>query len=187
MDLCVVRAFVLLFGAILISLVSGVSYRVAKEDRCTVFAFTLAGTIGFACVLFGACMVPLLVQCTLFNTAPFWASILGFLFLRERLSKTEILALFLSFGGVICVAYSGSKGSGEQSEGDGAGEEETYSSGTFLLGCVFVLVCAWCEASVTLLSRRLQNLSFSVMLFWYGCVAVPCNLLIIFGESWLYE
>ena len=181
LDACLLRAFVLIIGAFLLTRANGVSYHIEKKDRCTVFAFTLAGTIGFAFVLFGASLVPLLVQCTLFNTAPFWASILGCVFLRERLVRLEIVALILSFCGVLCVAFSKmDRGGTEDAE-----ESETTSTGTFLLGCVFVLCCAWCEASVTLLSRSLQDVNFSVLLFWYGVVAVPANLLIVLCEAYV--
>ena len=57
----------------------------------------------------------------------------------------------------------------------------------FLLGCVFILICSLVEASLTLLSRRMQDVSFSVLTFWYGCIAVPISTIVIFGESWINQ
>ena len=68
--------------------------------RCVV------GTIGFTSITFGVALVPLVVQNTIFNTAPFWASLLGWLFLKESITTFEIIAMILSFGGVVTIALS---------------------------------------------------------------------------------
>ena len=182
-----VRGFVLLIGAFIISRFAGTSLRVEKQDWCKVLAFALTGTFGMVFLLFGVTMVPLLVQSTLLNTAPFWASLLGCVFLKETLARIEIIALFLSFVGVLLVTLSTKL---DETEVQMAGEEEQEglsSKFAFLIGCLFVIIASWVEAIITLIARRMQNVSFSVMLFWYGCVAVPINLAIVVGESWFNE
>ena len=67
-------------------------------------------------------MVPLVVQNTIFNTAPFWASLLGWIFLRESITRFEFIAMLLSFGGVMMIAFSNDKASEE-----GVVEEYTAS------------------------------------------------------------
>lgn len=67
------------------------------------FAF---GYAGYIMMTYGVTMVPLSVQNTVYNTAPIWASILGFFLLKEAISCFEIVALVLSFGAVICIAFS---------------------------------------------------------------------------------
>ena len=165
---------------------TGSSIKVEKQDRCKVFVFTLFGTFGFVFLLFGVSMVPLLVQSTLLNTAPFWASLLGFAFLRESLSRVEIMALFLSFTGVFLVAYS-TRAVKEEDVDEDDDEGESLSAATHLLGCFCILLASLAEASVTLIARRLQTVSFSVLLFWYGIVAVPCMLVMVVSESWINQ
>ena len=106
LDLCLVRGLVLLIGGFIISRISSATLYIEKQDKCKVIAFTLAGSFGIIFLLLGVTMVPLLVQSTLFNTAPFWASLLGCFFLNESLTRIEIVALFLSFAGVVLVAVS---------------------------------------------------------------------------------
>ena len=187
MDICLVRAVVLVISAFLMTKFTGSSIKVDKQDRCKVFVFTLFGTFGFVFLLFGVSMVPLLVQSTLLNTAPFWASLLGFAFLRESLSGIEIMALILSFTGVFLVAYS-ARSVKEDDDGAESDEQgESNSTATHLLGCFFILLASLAEAGVTLIARRLQSVSFSVMLFWYGFVAVPCNIVMVLSESWINQ
>ena len=69
---------------------------------------SVIGTIGFTCLTFGMAFIPLVVQNTIFNTAPFWTSLLGWVFLNEAMTSFEIVALILSFGGVILIATSSS-------------------------------------------------------------------------------
>ena len=66
----------------------------------------MVGTVGFTTFTFGVALVPLVVQNTIFNTAPFWASLLGWCFLKEYITKFEIVAMILSFGGVCAIAIS---------------------------------------------------------------------------------
>ena len=183
LDLCLVRAFVLLIGAFMMTLITKQSVYVERHDRCNVLAFTLTGTLGIFFLLYGVAMVPLLVQSTLLNTAPFWASLLGCIVLSERLANVEIMALLFSFVGVILVAFPSKVDETATEEA----EEESSSTGSYLIGCFFIIVAAWVEAVLTLIARRMQKLSFSVMLFWYGCTAVPINIIIILGESLLSQ
>ena len=155
LDLCLVRGFVLLIGAFVISKFAGTSLYVEKQDRCKVLAFALTGTFGMVFLLFGVTMVPLLVQSTLLNTAPFWASLLGCIFLMETLARIEIVALFLSFVGVLLVTLS-TKSDENESQVPGSEEQEGLSSKfVFLIGCLFVIIASWVEAIITLIARRM--------------------------------
>lgn len=90
-------------------------------------------------------MVPLMVQNTIFNTAPFWASLLGYCFAGESITRFEGLAILLSFGGVILIAFSNSNKNDVHLE--------TISLNKQLLGSFLVFVTSWCFAIVTNLTR----------------------------------
>ena len=70
------------------------------------FIRVAVGTIGFTSYLFAIKYLPLGLLMILYNTAPFWASLLGFLFLEETLHKYEIAAMLLGFLGIVIVALS---------------------------------------------------------------------------------
>ena len=56
--------------------------------------------------MYGVPLVPLVVLNTVMNTAPFWASIIGWFFLNESISSFEIVAMVLSFGGVVLITMA---------------------------------------------------------------------------------
>lgn len=124
-------------------------------------------------------MVPLLVQNTIFNTAPFWASILGWLFNRERITNFEILALILSFVGVLCISFSGYNKDDDSST---AVVTEDGIPGSHLIGSGLIFITSWCYAFVSILTRRMQKVNFAVMLFYYSAVAFFITLIMILGE-----
>ena len=62
--------------------------------------------MGYATFMYGVPLVPLVVLNVIINTAPFWASLIGWFFLNEVITTFEIIAMFLSFGGVILIALS---------------------------------------------------------------------------------
>mmetsp|Transcript_3783 Transcript_3783/g.4336 ORF Transcript_3783/g.4336 Transcript_3783/m.4336 type:complete len:91 (-) Transcript_3783:464-736(-) len=90
-------------------------------------------------------MVPLTVQNTIFNTGPIWASILGWLFLKETITRFEIVALVLSFSAVVCIALS---------KHESEAEEDTLQ-GSRLLGSLLIFGTAWCYGTVSILTRKM--------------------------------
>ena len=81
LDICLARVFYLMLGSLAIVWCSGASMYIEKQDRWLLFWRGFIGTVGFTCLALGVALIPLLIQNTIFNTAPFWASILGWVFL----------------------------------------------------------------------------------------------------------
>ena len=101
LDMCLIRTIVAtIFSGTLAKLI-GASFYVQPDMRKPLFIRAAIGTIGFTCITFGVAMLPLLVQNTILNTAPFWASLIGFFALGERLLCFEIVAMFCSFSIII--------------------------------------------------------------------------------------
>jgi len=51
-------------------------------------------------------MLPLTLAVVVFQTNPFWISILGICFLQEKIMIVEIIGTFLCFGGVVMVTLT---------------------------------------------------------------------------------
>ena len=58
-------------------------------------------------------MVPLVIVQTLSNTSPFWAALLAWCFIGEKMNPLEITALVVSFIGV-CFIASAAHGKGNE-------------------------------------------------------------------------
>ena len=68
-----------------------------KKDRIILFSRCIAGAVGYTAIVFAISMVPLVIQMTIYNMAPFWTFFLGWLVLGEKMNLFEVLALFGSF------------------------------------------------------------------------------------------
>ena len=95
-------------------------------------------------------MVPLVIVQTLSNMSPFWAALLAWLVIGERMNSLEISALCISFVGVYLIA-NGKHHQEELVEEEGEEFEMYGLSGSTLqiVGCLVLLLHSFCAAIVT--------------------------------------
>lgn len=79
------------------------------EDKLWIVARNCGGTVTVLSLFYGIKFLPIGVFQILYNTAPFWASLLGFIFLNERLKFVEVVAMITSFLLIIIIAYEDQK------------------------------------------------------------------------------
>jgi drug/metabolite transporter (DMT)-like permease len=87
-------------------LIRGINLKVDKELRAPLFMRSVIGCIGLTALSFGAVLVPITVQMTIGNLAPFFASLLAFFLVGERITKFELVAMILSFGAIVLIAIA---------------------------------------------------------------------------------
>ena len=88
----------------------------------------------------------------------------------------EVVAMVISFAGVMCISFTGSASVEQDSEVGAIGD---LSSTLRLIGCLLVFVRSCDIAAVTVATRKLQKVHFASILFYYSCVAVPVTALLI--------
>ena len=106
LDICLIQVLTILVGTFITAICMGTTFKIEPQDRVLLITRSLVATIGFTTITFGVAMVPLVVQNTIFNTAPFWSSLLGWIFLSEAITPFEIVAMILSFGAIILITMS---------------------------------------------------------------------------------
>lgn len=116
----------------------------------------IIGQTCFVMFTYSLTMIPLSISMLLFQTAPFWTSILGYFINREPIQRIEYVAMILCFIGVAAIASS--KGS------NGA---ESNSESTKLLGITIAFVTAWFYAGCNVLNRKLKEVHFTVLGFFH--------------------
>lgn len=179
LDICLVRTLVALVFSFLITVVGQKSFFVEPNLRKVLLLRSVLGTIGFTTLTFGVALVPLVVQNSIFNTAPFWATALGYLILNEKIGILEIFAMILSFAAVLTISVS-------QARTELPPEEEqtahTKSGSLKFLGCSLIFFVSIIYATVSVLTRKMQSIYFSLVLFYYSCVAFVITFVIVSGE-----
>ena len=106
LDVSLVRSCCMLIGSVILVLSMQVSIRIEPKDRFMLVIRSILGTICNVISVYGLSMVSLTATMTIVNTCPIWATILGCIFLSEGMSGFEIVALIVSFGSVMMIAFS---------------------------------------------------------------------------------
>ena len=99
-------------------------------------------------------MIPLVVQNTIFNTSPFWASLLAYFMLKERITQCEIIAMVISFIGILIISSQALVADPTPFTPD----EHTYGEtriGSYGLGCLLLLMTAIFYAVLFVYTRSL--------------------------------
>ena len=76
-----------------------------KKNWLPLIIRSLTGTIAFFLVTVAVKNIPLTLCQILFNTLPFMIAILLFIWLRERITKCDFVAMCFCFGGIMIVAF----------------------------------------------------------------------------------
>ena len=113
-------------------------------------------------------MIPIVVNVTIFNTAPFWTTFLAWCMLGDRMNKCEVMSMIASFFCVIVIGMSSNVKTEEEPvlevleeavvlEEVIEEEEEALLSGRveLLVGCLLMLLTAWGFSAVNVITRKM--------------------------------
>ena len=67
---------------------------------------SILGLIAFNTFVYACKMLPIFVISIIFNTGPFWTSILGYMVLKENVTKSEVIGICGCFAGILILALS---------------------------------------------------------------------------------
>ena len=132
-------------------------------------ARALLGTLSFLLFTFNLQLIPITLIIIIFQTNPLWASLLGYAFNNETISRFESSAMIVSFATVIFIALSRSQQTSSdelslsvETSSQGAAKYATeITTAGLWLGVFFCLCHSWMFAIVGVMSRRLQNIHFT--------------------------
>ena len=122
-------AFVRQFSSLICSLVPIViqkKYHVLNEVpkglMWGVIRRCISGTVSFVMLTYSLQMLPIFIVNVIRNTMPFWTSLLVYLFLKDKVSKYDLVCMVGCFIGVVVIGLSKYGGDAEKV---GADEVET--------------------------------------------------------------
>ena len=152
----------------------GESLFVKQDVRCILFSRNISSLAGNTAMLFGIALVPLVYQQTIIGTVPFWASIFSLCLIGEKIGGVTIIAMLISFAGVLIVACS-SYILNEDEEID-TNNHETYGIESVgvanLVGCSLMLVNAVLMALASVTTRMIQKQHWVIIQFWFSFIAI---------------
>jgi drug/metabolite transporter (DMT)-like permease len=110
----------------------------------------ISGTLAFFCLVKSVSMITLPNAIVLFYTAPLFVVPLSFLFLGERVGKTELVLIAIGFVGIYILINPGSR--------------------AFNMGYVFALLSGCIGAVATVLVRKLRQTHGPLIIYFYFCL-----------------
>ena len=118
-------------------------------------------------------LIPLALHTILFQTSPFWTSILGFYLNKEKIQKFEYVAMALCLLGVALIAIYKQTTSISDSKGS------LLSTST--IGIVLTFLVAWMQAGINVVNRKLKDVHYGIITF-YHCITAPLVAVYLLGS-----
>jgi drug/metabolite transporter (DMT)-like permease len=143
--------------------------QMPKKDGKWIVVRSAAGTLQSFCMLFAIRFLPLGFFTTIYNTTPFWASLMAYFLLRERIHQTEVVAMIFSFTLIFLLAVS---------------RQDQITSGaqnSLWVGLTLAFGSAIGASATAVATRRMQKMHYSVILFNYALVAIVFAIAILAG------
>jgi drug/metabolite transporter (DMT)-like permease len=106
-DLCFIRTTINFVIALFV--VIGTKQDVIdipKEHRSLLALRCIVGLIGFTCNVYTVSLIPLFLTSIIFNTSPFWTSIMQYCTAGVSISYSEMIGMLGCFGGVIVLSLA---------------------------------------------------------------------------------
>lgn len=162
MDLCLARTLINLLFSIVILNISGknVIKDVPRQAFPLIILRSTTGLIGFTTLVYSIEILPLFIFQIIYNTSPFWTGILAYIFVKEDISKIQIFCMFGCFVGVVFLSVSKSN----------LFKQEDVNN-KFVFGLLMVFITAWAHSAQAVITRKLKEVHFSLMMFYYGSFA----------------
>jgi len=152
-----------------------------SELKWTVFWRSMTGQIAFFLYNYCLTLIPMTYVVIIFQTAGFWASLLAFFFMKERLHVVEIVGLVICFTGVVAITLNGSKNSPDKiSLTDNVPQREK------IMGFLLVFAGAWIYAACCVLNRALKSVNPIVVLFYHGLCGLLIGIFVVLLEYWFF-
>ena len=127
-------------------------------------------------------MTCIVIANILYNTAVIWSAIMAWVFLGEKLTRLQIYGLAVSILSLLLITWSAVLNPTEE-----ASEKTNNTSTTlFIVGCMLCLITAVGLGVITVWTRMMQTILFSVIFTYYGLMSTFLIGSTLIGES-LYK
>ena len=167
LDLCLIRSVVNVSAASFNVKVFGKHiFNDVPEGSFKFIGFrSILGLFGFISIIFSLNYLPLTIVSIVFNTTTFWTGILAYCILKDKVTKREIIFMFGVFVGVVLISLA------KHVEVPNDSHSNKISSGKFTIGVLAVLYTAWSFGGISILTHKLKDVHFSLIMFHYGWFA----------------
>lgn len=142
-----------------------------RELRLSLVVRSIVGCIGLTVFSFGAVLVPITIQLTVGNLAPFFAGLLAFCMIGESMSRFEIVAMVISFGAVMLIAFGRSNQESQDKEFEPMFFSDNLKMASFV-GILMSLILSMANGTLSVLTRMMQSISVATMMTYIALISL---------------
>lgn len=168
LDYLLVRSLTCLAVHIVSLLICKQGCKFKRADLPWVLVRNFSGAMTVLSLVYALQYLPMGIYQIIYNTTPFWVSLLAFLTLGERMRKIELIAMVFSFTLIILLFIS------RQSA-------LLVQSSNMWVGLALASTSAVCASISAVATRKMQQTHFSILLLHYAifsCVLTGFILLV---------
>ena len=144
----------------------------SRQHYCKMLFRSFLGIWGFILYTYIITILPLTLTTVVFQTNPFWMSLLGICFLKERVLCLEIIGMFVCFGGVLMVTLAPK----EQSKLSA----DTKNNNMIIFGLTLCLLQSWSHSFAQMTNRILKVVPWYVTMFFISSFGLITTSIIVF-------
>lgn len=135
------------------------------EFRWNLFFVVACGTYGNLIMFFSIKYLPVFLVLVILNTAPFHASLIGYCINQEKITKQLIGFMFGCFVGIIIFGLAKSGIIGEEQK---QATSMVVTDKEYNVGILLMVVTVYLYVFQQVLTRKLQTVHVSILVFYYG-------------------
>mmetsp|Transcript_1274 Transcript_1274/g.1523 ORF Transcript_1274/g.1523 Transcript_1274/m.1523 type:complete len:165 (-) Transcript_1274:455-949(-) len=128
------------------------------------------GAIAYVGMAFSLRRLPLSFTSILVNTTPFWATIVAYFVIGDRITFADLVCMTGALFGISILAFDKETNDGSSAH---AGKSISSMDGSqILIGLCWGLICATTFAFVVVFTRKIKEMFPSMILFYYALVSL---------------
>ena len=128
-------------------------HGITREMLLPLFLRCFLGNVGFLMITYSFKILPLSIGTVIIATSPFAVAIMSHIFLNEAISRIDINAIFVSFVGIIILAFGG-----QNKE-----NHNNVSTTEYMLALLTSLGAMMAVATVAITARYMKSIDFAVI------------------------
>lgn len=144
--------------------------QVTKRELIWIVLRALVGNSCFVMINYSLTINSMSIQSILFQTNPFWTSIMAVFLLRESVKLYEYIAMGICFLGVVGIAVS------KQQQQSIQTSDQTQVTMT-VFSVIIAFSTSWLQAGCNVISRNLKEVHFAKIIFYHPFIGLSLCLL----------
>lgn len=159
---------------------------IPKDNWIIIIIRSSAASIAYIGVYYGLQYLPMVESQLITNMAPLLVAVVAYFFMAERLTTVDIIALIISFAGIIIMCFGNAEASASGSGGDGVGTQATTREINIAL--IVTVISTFLVVIGTITTRLVRRTHYLAPAFYnaLGIFLLDCVGMFFIEDPWQF-